>query len=288
MRLCYVVLHYQNIGVTKDCIRSLLKIKGEGSQIVVVDNASPNKSGLQLKNIFGNDNDIHVIINDSNTGFAKGNNIGFLYAKQHLHADNIVVMNSDVIIEQVDFENKIFELNKKRSVHIIAPDIKTLDEKHQNPFRINRVRNYTILRACAFYSLWIITMKIPMFNKVFLKNINQIMRKKISKGNFVNDCKGNIIPHGSCLIYTEKYVNEEDIAFLPITFLFHEEDILYEYASSKGYVILYSPTIRVNHLEDASINEITTSSISREIFNSKYRLRSLITLLMLRMGFIKY
>ncbi|MGP4073831.1 glycosyltransferase [Piscibacillus sp. B03] len=287
MRLCYVILHYQNIDVTKNCVASLRNIKSKESKIVIVDNASPNNTGSQLKRLYSDQEDIEIIINDVNVGFAKGNNIGYLYAKKSLHADTIIVMNSDVIISQMGFEKKLYEIINGNGVHIIAPDIKTLDNKHQNPFRRQRLKTYNILRTCLFYSIWIFIMKTPFLNKLTFNRLKKVKRKKEFNNTFINDSLVGIIPHGSCLVYTKNFVEKEDIAFLPITFLFHEEDILFEYSGNKGYIVSYNPAIQVNHLEDASINEITSGDISREIFNSKHRLRSLLSLISLRIGLKK-
>jgi GT2 family glycosyltransferase len=287
MRLCYVILHYQNIDVTKKCVASLSNIKSTDSKIVIVDNASPNNTGEQLKRLYCNKEDIEIIINDVNVGFAKGNNIGYLYAKKFLHADTIIVMNSDVIIRQNDFENKLYEIIKENEVHIIAPDILTLGKKHQNPFRRQKLKTYNVLRTCLFYSLWIPLMNIPLLNILILNRFKKLRQNKEFNEPFINNSLDDIIPHGSCLIYTKNFVEKEDIAFLPITFLFHEEDILYEYSNKKGYIISYNPAIQVNHLEDASINEISRGNISREIFNSKHRLKSLLSLISLRLGLNK-
>lgn len=53
IKVAFVILHYQAIEMTIKCINSLYKTFDISENfIVVVDNASPNKSGNELKNIY--------------------------------------------------------------------------------------------------------------------------------------------------------------------------------------------------------------------------------------------
>ena len=58
---------------------------------------------------------IHFIESGENLGFAKGNNIGFHYAKYELHSDIIILANNDLIFEQVDFMDQIEKVNDRES-----------------------------------------------------------------------------------------------------------------------------------------------------------------------------
>lgn len=52
IKVAFVILHYQAIEMTIKCINSLYKTFDISENfIVVVDNASPNKSGNELINI---------------------------------------------------------------------------------------------------------------------------------------------------------------------------------------------------------------------------------------------
>ena len=76
--LAFVILHYNTMKETTDCICSIEKnIDGDKYNIVVVDNASPNGSGIQLEERYKENKRVHVILNSENQGFAKGNNLGY-------------------------------------------------------------------------------------------------------------------------------------------------------------------------------------------------------------------
>ncbi|KLU72377.1 MAG: hypothetical protein RHS_2004 [Robinsoniella sp. RHS] len=105
--------------------------------IVIVDNGSKNGSGQFLKDNYSNDNKIYVLLSQSNLGFAKGNNLGYHYAREKLNSDFIIVINNDIILEQKDFLDKLVEIFEDYHYYIMGPDIVTPEKVHQNPLREN-------------------------------------------------------------------------------------------------------------------------------------------------------
>ena len=94
MRIGFVVLHYNVVAETEQCVESILKrIDSSDFEIVVVDNASPNKSGPQIQSLFANREHVSVILNEENLGFARGNNVGFRFLKNEKKCDFIVMLN---------------------------------------------------------------------------------------------------------------------------------------------------------------------------------------------------
>ncbi len=109
-RFCFVILHYQTLNDTIECVDSILtNISSPNFHIIVVDNGSPNKSGRELAGIYKENPKIKVILNEKNLGFTDGNNIGFKYAKQVYDADYIAMINNDTIIQQPDFIESIIK-----------------------------------------------------------------------------------------------------------------------------------------------------------------------------------
>jgi GT2 family glycosyltransferase len=109
-KIAYVILHYVTAKDTIECIKSIENLQTDyETSIVVVDNASGNDSLEEVKEITSNYNNITYIKNEKNLGFAKGNNVGFRYAKYELNADFIILLNNDTVIEQPDFSEKIVQ-----------------------------------------------------------------------------------------------------------------------------------------------------------------------------------
>ena len=101
----FVVLHYGDATVTMEAIESIRSLDRDGRNVsvIVVDNASPNGTGEQVKKQIDFLPDFYYIHNEENLGFARGNNVGFKYAKNELKADFIILMNNDAVIESGDF-----------------------------------------------------------------------------------------------------------------------------------------------------------------------------------------
>lgn len=109
--------------------------------MIIVDNASPNKSGMILEKEYAENNNIDIIISNDNLGFAKGNNLGYKLAKKY-DPDYIIILNSDIVISQEDFCSRIDYAYNKYNFDVLGPDIYSTKMKyHQNPQREN---NFTI------------------------------------------------------------------------------------------------------------------------------------------------
>ena len=130
--LVFVILHYNVYKETINCINSIKsKIDTSKFHIVVVDNFSPNNSGKLLENKYKNDDKVSVILNKSNIGFAKGNNVGIDYARQILNPKFICCLNNDTLLEQDDFFININKEYDKSNAAIIGPKIVLKDNSIQ-------------------------------------------------------------------------------------------------------------------------------------------------------------
>ena len=126
MKFTFVILHYLTTEDTVECIDSIIKnIKYDNYNIIVVDNGSYNNSGEKLKRIYESNKSIKIILNKNNLGFAKGNNLGFNYAKYELNSDFVALINNDTIINQYDFITNIIKSYNKYNFDILGPDIRS-------------------------------------------------------------------------------------------------------------------------------------------------------------------
>ena len=136
MNITVVVLHYENIKDTRECLDSLKKYLDDTKNninVVVVDNGSIKEKTAAIEKEYLNDK-IHFIESGENLGFAKGNNIGFHYAKYELHSDIIILANNDLIFQQVDFMDQIEKEMTENHIDVAGPRIISLvDHKNQNP-----------------------------------------------------------------------------------------------------------------------------------------------------------
>lgn len=96
--LVYVLtLNWNGKQITIECVESILKSDYPNYKVVVIDNGSTDGSAEVLRNKFGNQ--IIVIENGANLGYARGFNVGLKFGFKENNADYCLVMNNDTIID---------------------------------------------------------------------------------------------------------------------------------------------------------------------------------------------
>lgn len=279
----YVVLHYQNTEVTEKCVKALLE-NFEQSPIVIVDNCSPNNSGKLLKQKYERNTRIVVLINDTNSGFARGNNLGYVYIKKEFPVDYIVVMNNDVVIDDIEFQNTTSEFMNDKNVDVCGPDIVTLKKNHQNPLALEPLTTDYLRKRVK---------RDRIKCEILKNNLVYIMYQKYKMSNVIPirgkqpealDC----ILHGSCVIFGKKFIETENFAFLPITYMYNEEAILYDYLKYKGYITGYCSDSKVLHMEGIATSSRLKRDKNKILFRFKNNTDSLFVQINQREKYLKY
>lgn len=153
-KVCIIILNWNSWRDTIECLKSLFNIKYNNYDIILVDNASEDDSinkiieyldklGFKLdffkydsenmpinglyetkKNntsIF-NSRRIIIIENDSNYGFAKGNNIGIEYVNKP-NTDYILLLNNDTIVDEEFLNDLINVAELKHKIGFVGPKV---------------------------------------------------------------------------------------------------------------------------------------------------------------------
>ena len=266
----YVILHYQSIEITKKCLDKLLMFSKD-NPIIIVDNCSPNGSGKQLEKMYSKCINITVIINEENQGFAKGNNLGYQYIKRKYSLNYVVVMNNDIMIEDNDFAVIIEQFMEKNEVDVCGPDMVTLKGNHQNPLQLKPYTSKYLQRRVRADKIKVLLLRTRLFWKLYenYKKTNKIPIR--TKQPTVFDC----ILHGSCIIYGPEYIKREQNAFLPITYMYNEEAILYDYLVHKGYKTGYCSDVTILHMEGVSTSERIENKKKKVMFRFKNNIKSI-------------
>lgn len=266
----YVILHYQSIEITKKCVDKLLMFS-KNNPIIIVDNCSPNGSGKQLEKMYSKCINITVIINEENQGFAKGNNLGYQYIKRKYSLNYVVVMNNDIMIEDNDFAVIIEQFMEKNEVDVCGPDMVTLKGNHQNPLQLKPYTSKYLQRRVRADKIKVLLLRTRLFWKLYenYKKTNKIPIR--TKQPTVFDC----ILHGSCIIYGPEYIKREQNAFLPITYMYNEEAILYDYLVHKGYKTGYCSDVTILHMEGVSTSERIENKKKKVMFKFKNNIKSI-------------
>ncbi|WP_099361274.1 glycosyltransferase family 2 protein [Fredinandcohnia onubensis] len=284
MNFSFVILHYQVHQDTIECIESILSnITYDNYNIVVVDNGSTNDSANQIDQRFKEEEKVYLIRNKENLGFAKGNNVGFMFAKKELKADFIIMINNDTIIEQKDFITRILEKHKQTNFNILGPDILTRDGVHQNPVRMKPLTEEQIILERKKHRTKIILNKLGIEDLTlsifrFIKKITKRTQEIISESSAWQHEHENVQLHGSCLIFDKVYIQKFN-GLYSNTFMYVEEEILYYIAIKENLKILYTPSIKIFHKEDASTNSVYKKESKKRLFVYENNRKSLQELL---------
>ena len=243
MNISFVVLHYENIVDTRECIESLMQYmhKEDEVHIIIVDNGSIKGKANVIEKEVKNKN-IHYIYSPQNLGFARGNNLGFYYAKYTLHSEIIVLSNNDILYKQPDFVERIKKDIAEQYIDVAGPRIISMvDHKNQNPVTYlfpditsvnKRMLKFKVLRGFCYFGL------------------DKMVQKLFAKKHELKDCENiEYQLHGACLILANNYIKKYD-GLYPKTFMYMEEGILKYIVKKNGFNMKYLDDIEVFHKED--------------------------------------
>lgn len=280
MRTAFVILHYLTYSDTIECVDSIINnIKFTEYEIVIVDNYSNNGSIEYLKDKLMYRENIHFIELKANLGFAKGNNAGYLYAKNTLKVDFIILLNNDTIIEQEDFLSLIYKKFEEEKFDILGPDIiSSKNMQHQNPIALHGMSMYELDKMIFE------TKKKIVLNNIYYYDIRMFLKKILNKFGMTNTVKNmehlpqveleNVPLHGSCLIFSSGFIKKYNGLYSG-TFMFAEEDLLYYIAQKENLKVIFWPKVKIMHKEDSSTDAYLNNNKAKRSFQFKNSLVSL-------------
>lgn len=94
-----VMLNWNEFHHTVPCIDSLKNSDIQFGRILVLDQASEDGSGEKLQQLYTKDEQVNIIRNDKNYGFAVGMNIGIQQALD-MGAEYIFILNNDTVVDR--------------------------------------------------------------------------------------------------------------------------------------------------------------------------------------------
>jgi len=208
-----IILHWNNLSDTLECLQSLQKIDYPNYQVVVVDNGSKIK--LKVKN-----EKLKVIYNQENLGFAGGNNVGIKYALEQ-GADYVLLLNDDTITAP-DFLNKLIETAESdKKIGLAGPKIYFYGQER----------------------IWSAGGKLNwLYNKGALRGWNEI-----DKGQY-DFPKIQITSHlTGCCVLVKRAVLERIGPIAEDYFLYYEDTDWSLRAKQAGYECVFVPSAKIWH-----------------------------------------
>lgn len=119
-KVSIIILNWNGVEDTIDCIESLKKITYSNYEIIVVDNASEGNDVEILKQKYKKE--ISIIENNDNKGFAIANNIGIKKALRK-GTDYLLLLNNDTIVDSLFLDELIKISENNKQIGIIGPKI---------------------------------------------------------------------------------------------------------------------------------------------------------------------
>jgi GT2 family glycosyltransferase len=118
-----VLVNYNGLADTRDCLRSLAGIDYPRWFPVVVDNASADDPTTTIESEFPG---CPVIRNAVNGGWAGGNNFGIRFCLDR-HADYVILLNNDTRVDPKLIDRLMSAAEHQRGFGIIGPVIRDFD-----------------------------------------------------------------------------------------------------------------------------------------------------------------
>jgi GT2 family glycosyltransferase len=95
-RVCTVVLNYNDLINTIETLKSVSALTYKNNTLLLVENSTEKKIIEKIRSRFPS---LEIIENESNKGYAGGNNVGMRKAIE-MGADYIFLLNNDVVLEE--------------------------------------------------------------------------------------------------------------------------------------------------------------------------------------------
>lgn len=246
----FVILTYRNIKDLVGAIENIHKNTKGSKKIIVVNSYFDEKSKKSIQKI-AIDNECDFL-NIENKGYGYGNNKGIEFARDRYKFKFLVVCNPDTIINQLRIEDII-----SKGSFIIAPNIKNLRGKNQNPYYFKKSN----FKEYILYKSYIKDMKkLALISNVIGRLQREIALLKMSF--FSKKMYKVYASHGSFVIFSNDLIQSKSKIYDDNIFLFSEENDLARYCFSQGIPTYYVPSIKITHKEDGSMGFVSESLIS--------------------------
>lgn len=273
INIAFVILNYNLYDETINCVNSIhANIDTDNYIIIIVDNASPNGVGIKITNRYEDDDRVTVILNDENSGFAKGNNTGINLAKD-LGAQFVCCLNNDTLLEQRDFYKILIAKYGQYKPAVIGPRIILKDgsECHRTA-RLQSLEQYKKILA---YESAPKEISSGFKNNRFLRFVYDRCFSWIRKNRkkYFKESR-DVVLHGCCLVFTPTFFAKLS-GFNPQTFLYMEEEFLFIDVELKRMHTLYCPSLSIRHLEDVATDSVFRNEANKNKFVREKQVESI-------------
>ncbi|MBN1926634.1 MAG: glycosyltransferase family 2 protein [Prolixibacteraceae bacterium] len=233
-KLAVIVLNWNGLADTIECMESLLKQSRQGFRIFLVDNRSGNDEYSELEKLYGSNSNVELIQNTTNLGFGKAHNHVFEMLIQK-GFQKVALINNDAVAAPDWLEQACKTINEKEA-DIVA-------------CKMVNYQNRKLLDSAGLYML--------NTGEILPRGHNQPEEKFNHREPVISFCAG------ACLIKLD--VIEEIGGFDDFFDTGYEDAELGLRAFIAGKNILYEPNSIVFHKMGQSLSKVTSYRRTRKI-----------------------
>jgi N-acetylglucosaminyl-diphospho-decaprenol L-rhamnosyltransferase len=244
--LSVIILTHNTRDMARACVRSVLADASTTScaiETIAVDNGSTDDTVTALRAEFP---DIRLVVNDTNLGFARGNNIGLAAA----HGRYLMLLNSDTQVQPGALATLIAFMDTHPDVGACGPQLLNSEGSLQPSGRSLPSVWSVFLGMTRLYRLWK-----RDFYKQWGRDYSQVAR--------VGEVSG-----AALLVRREAYVLVGGLD--PNFFAYYEDVDWCKRVSDAGYAIYYVPTAQVLHYWHGTSRSTSESSYRAGHVSQRY------------------
>lgn len=244
MKLSIIIVNYNTYALTKQTIDSIIQKEHPFQyEILLVDNASCDGSIERLQQEYKialSQGILQILINHTNMGFSKANNIGIKIAK----GDYILLLNSDTVINGNCLESCLAKIEEDTGIGALGCKVVLSDGSLDHACK----RGFPTPKASLYYLL-----KLYKKNPIKYGQYNALQLPENQIGEV--DCLT-----GAFMLMPKNVLSK--VGLLDEDFFMYGEDIDLCYRIKEaGYKILYYPKAQITHYKGGSSKKKRTKII---------------------------
>lgn len=262
-----IILNYNNWEDTLNCIDSVRRWNTAPVKYIVVDNGSPRPGtvealGLGLKERFGADYRRYaegepaagplpraaLLQSPTNSGYAEGNNKGLRLAFEDEDISHIMILNNDTLFFEDIIPGLQSQLEALPKAAIISPLLYKRDREGIDYNCARRANSYghIVYRYLFYFADPFGLIKKWQRHTMLLQESPELMERDLIEIE---------LPSGSCMLLRKSLFKQMG-GFDGGTFLYYEEDILFEKTLRLGLTNYMMPRLGCIHLGAASTSKV--------------------------------
>ena len=117
-RVVVIVLNWNGVQDTVQCLRSLQAVTYGNMETIVVDNGSGRSDVAELRTWTSQ---VTLLENPTNLGFSGGNNVAIRRALSDPRTDYVLILNNDVVVTAGWLRRQLALLEMDRAIAIVGP-----------------------------------------------------------------------------------------------------------------------------------------------------------------------